>query len=111
MNKTYKKYIKKHIDSNPKLFRWYMFIPYYFLLRLIFGIEYSVIYFFALAIILLGISFEYGALIFFLISMIVYVFGLVVEANHYMSFVYGFMVLFLLKNFYIIFKERFGQKK
>jgi hypothetical protein len=110
MNKTYKKFIKKYINNNQNLYRWYMFILYYFLLKFFFGIEYYIIYIFVIALIIFGISFEYGALTFFLISMIVYIFGLPVEANHYMSFVYGFMVLSLFKNFYIIFKERFKQK-
>jgi hypothetical protein len=110
MEKKYKKYLKKGIDTNNMIFKWYMFILYYFLLRLFFGIEYLTIYFIVIVIILLGISFGYGALIFFLIAMIVYGFGLPIEANHYMSFVYGFMFLFLLKNIFIIFKDRFTQK-
>lgn len=86
---------------------WPFFILYYLILRIIFGLEYFIIYAFVLALIFLRISFEISALIFFIVSLIVYLFGLTVESNHYMSFVYGFMGLSLIKYVYFIIKERF----
>jgi len=52
------------------------------------------------------LEFERIVLIFFAISMITYVFSTPTEANHYMSFVFGFLVLSLLKHFYFVFKEK-----
>lgn len=86
---------------------WPLFIIGYFVLRQIFGLEYIVIWGFVLTLIFLGISFERITLIFFIIALIVYLSGLDVEANHYFSFVYGFLVLSLLRHFYLIIKKRF----
>lgn len=101
LNKLYNLVVLK----NRQLLRWYMFVPYYFLLRFIFGIEYSLIYGFCIILIIFRISFEYIALIFFIIAMIVYVLGSNVEANHYFSFVYGFITLSVLKYFYLLARE------
>lgn len=95
------------LEKKYTLLRWPFFVFYYFLLRTVFGLDYIVIYGFALILIFLKISFEYIALVFFLISMIVYLFSFTVEANHYFSFVYGFIALSLLKYFYFMIKERF----
>lgn len=88
-------------------FWWPNFIAYYFLLRVIFGLEYSVIYSFTIFMVVIRLSFEKIALIFFSISLIVYLFGFTTEANHYFSFVYGFLVLSLFKYFYFLIKERY----
>ncbi|PIR79701.1 MAG: hypothetical protein COU25_04045 [Candidatus Levybacteria bacterium CG10_big_fil_rev_8_21_14_0_10_35_13] len=87
-------------------FSWYFLILYYFILRAIFGIEYWLIYTFAIFMIIMRLEFERIVLIFFAISMITYVFSTPTEANHYMSFVFGFLVLSLLKHFYFVFKEK-----
>ncbi|MFH1827594.1 MAG: hypothetical protein ABH812_04205 [bacterium] len=97
------------IDKFSKLkdsfwFSWYFLIFYYFLLRAIFGIEYLLIYSFVIFLIAIRLSFEKIALIFFIISLISYIFATVTEANHYMSFVYGFLVLSVLKNLYLVLK-------
>ena|SRR3989344_7121293 len=86
-------------------FSWYFLILYYFILRAVFGIEYWLIYAFSLFLIILRVEFEKIALIFFAISMIAFVFATPTEANHYMSFVFGFLLLSVLKHFYFVFKE------
>jgi len=86
-------------------FSWYFLIIYYFLLRAIFGIEYLVIYSFAIFLTAIRLPFEKSALIFFIISLISYIFATATEANHYMSFVYGFLVLSVLKNLYFVLKK------
>ncbi len=94
-------------SSQTFLLRWPFFILYYFIVRQIFGLNYFVIYGFSILLIFLKISFETIALIFFLISLVVYLFGLTTEANHYFSFVYGFIALSILKYFYLLIKERY----
>jgi len=89
---------------------WPFFILYYLILRVIFGLEYFVIYSFVLTLIFLRISFEISALIFFIIGLIAYLLNLTVEANHYMSFVYGFMGLSLIKYLYIIVSDRLNSQ-
>lgn len=97
-----------YIYSSQTFFlRWPFFILYYFILRQIFGLNYFVIYGFSILLIFLKLSFETIALIFFSISLIVYIFGLTTEANHYFSFVYGFLVLSVFKYFYLLIKERY----
>ncbi len=97
-----------YIYNSQKFFlRWPFFILYYFILRQIFGLNYFVIYGFSILLIFLRLSFETIALIFFSISLIVYFFGSTIEANHYFSFVYGFLVLSVLKYFYFLIKERY----
>ena len=91
--------------KNQFFFSWYLLIVYYFILRAIFGIEYFVIYAFATFLVIIRIGFEKIALIFFAISMIAFVFATPTEANHYMSFVFGFLLLSVLKHFYFVFKE------
>lgn len=103
-----KKLYKKVSKNNHKFLKWPLFVLYYFILRGIFGLDYLVIYPFAVSLIIFGIPFEISSLIFFLISLITYSFGATVEANHYMSFVYGFLGLSLIKYFYIIIKERYS---
>ena len=89
--------------KNQFFFSWYLLIVYYFILRAIFGIEYFVIYAFATFLVIIRIGFEKIALIFFAISMMAYILATPTEANHYMSFVFGFLLLSLLKNLYFIF--------
>lgn len=98
------------IDKFPKLkesiwFSWYFLILYYFILRAIFGIEYFVIYAFAFFLVIIRIEFEKIALIFFTISMIAFILATPTEANHYMSFVFGFLVLSVLEHLYFALKE------
>jgi|SRR3989344_737674 len=91
--------------KNQFWFSWYLLILYYFILRAIFGIDYFVIYSFSIFMIILRLEFEKIALIFFTISMMAYIFATPTEANHYMSFVFGFLLLSVLKHFYFVFKE------
>lgn len=88
-------------------FSWYLLILYYFILRGIFGIEYWLIYSFAIFMIILRFEFEKISLIFFAISLISFILATPTEANHYMSFVFGFLVLTLIKNLYFILKEKY----
>ncbi|EKD86148.1 MAG: hypothetical protein ACD_37C00446G0001 [uncultured bacterium] len=94
-------------NSQKFFLYWPFFIFYYFILRQVFGLNYFVIYGFSILLIFLRLSFETIAMIFFSISLIVYFFGLTTEANHYFSFVYGFLVLSVLKYFYFLIKERY----
>jgi hypothetical protein len=91
--------------ENNFWFSWYFLILYYFILRATFGVGYLVIYFFAIFMIIIHLSFEKIALIFFVVSIVSYIFAASVEANHYMSFVYGFLGLSILKDFYFALRK------
>ncbi len=107
MKKLWLKYFDK---KSNRFLQWPFFILYYFILRQIFDINYFVIYTFCIILVLLRFSFEICALIFFCISIVSFLLNSPVEANHYMSFVYGFLVLSLAKYFYLLFKDRFYKK-
>lgn len=84
-------------------------IAYYFVARQLFGLDYSVIYGFVIVLLILRLSFELIALLFLIISLIVYVMGGRVEANHYFSFVYGLLFLSFIKHAYNLVKERISK--
>lgn len=94
------------INTHPVLFYWPLFIIYYFVIRFFTGVNYGVIYGLIAVLLLFRISFEKIALIFFFLCIVAYIVGREVEANHYLSFVYGFLFLHLLKNLYALFKHR-----
>lgn len=99
--------IAKKLDSiNKKSFlRWQYLIIYFLIARVFLGDKYILLYSLFLSILFLRIKFEYGALIYFVLTVIFYLVGRLVEANHYMSFVYGFLVLILLRSIYYLLKK------
>ena len=99
------------IDKKDIFLSWPAWIVYYLILRSFFGVNNKVIYGLAVVLIVLRISFEEIALTFFVISLIIYLIGTTVEADHYLSFVFGFLFLSLLKYMYFLIKERFSSKK
>ena len=98
--------LSNYINKHSLALNWPFLIIYYFIVRMLIGVSYVAIYGFIAILLFLRISFERIALIFFLISIIAYISGRDVEANHYLSFVYGFLFLYLLKNLYLLFKHR-----
>lgn len=101
----------KKIDSfknkHKSFLSWPILIGYYLIIRFFIGETYEEIYVFIAILLLLRYSFEKIALVFFLLCVIVYIFGYYTEANHYLSFVYGFLFFALIKYLYIILRERF----
>lgn len=97
--------------SNSLYARWPFLILYYEMVRAILGLSYAVIYGFIAVMFLLRVKIENMLLVFFGITIISYVFGQEVEANHYMSFVFGFMVLLLLTRAYALFHGDVQKKK
>lgn len=83
-----------------KFLWWPLFIIYFFFLKSALGLSYPLIYVFLFALLLLRISFERIATIFLTLSFITYIVGVNVEAVHYMSFVYIFLVLSIIKHSY-----------
>ena len=88
---------------------WPYILGYFLLARFVLGSSYTLSYILFIAVFLFRIPLSFGALVFFIVAIIVYILGGVIEANHYMSFVYGFLVLFLLKSLYITLKQNFGK--
>lgn len=99
--------LKLREKNNALLFSMPFLVSYYIFTRLIFGYEYPIIYGYLIGLLILGIDFAKISLIFFIVSIIFYLIGSGVEANHYFSFVYTFLVLSFLKEIYFIVKERF----
>lgn len=93
--------IYKIRDINRIPHSWYYILIYFLLSRLVIGFSNAFPYVLFLAIILLRIPLQLGALMFLLAAVVVYIFGAAIEANHYMSFVYGLLFLFLLKSIYL----------
>lgn len=73
----------------------------YFILRFIVGPNAFFIYILVGILFLFRYSFEKIAFIFLFLSIATYLFGLEVEANRYMSFVYVFFVIAVLKHMYV----------
>lgn len=88
---------------------WPYIIAYFLLARFILGSP-ILSYVLFVAVFLFRIPLSFGALMFFIIAIIFYVLGGLVEANHYMSFVYIFLVLFSLKSLYISLKHNLKKK-
>lgn len=101
------KFKKKH----ALLLSLYAFIGYYLIIRFFAGETYVAIYALIVMLLLLRYSFEKIALVFFILCIVVYVFGNYTEANHYLSFVYGFLFFSLMKYLYVIIVERFTKIK
>lgn len=80
-------------------------VLYYLAVVTFTGVSYGLIYAFIAALLLLRYSFVKIALIFFILSFLTFVLGRETEANHYLSFVYGFLFIYLLKNLYLLFKQ------
>lgn len=97
------KFISSHkfFASPPAL------VGYYFLIRTFFGLNYLFIYGFIAILVLLRISSEKIAMIFFSLCMVAYIFGKDIEANHYLSFVYAFLFISLIKYLFGIFRDRY----
>ena len=86
-----------------------MLTGYFLLARFAVGVHYGLIYAFIAGLFLLRVSFEKIALIFLSLCIVTYIFGRDTEANHYLSFVFGFLFLTLLKYLYVIVRERFSK--
>lgn len=85
---------------------WPFLSAYYLCLRALFGYSSTLLYILFLTIIVLRISPEYGVFAFFVPMIALYAFGELVEANHYISFIYVFLVIILLKQLYSLIKQR-----
>ncbi|EKD86694.1 MAG: hypothetical protein ACD_37C00188G0002 [uncultured bacterium] len=105
--------IVKKIDliSEKSFLRWQYLIVYFLIARLFFGDKYILLYSLFLSILFLRVKFEYGALIYFILAVIFYLQGRLVEANHYMSFMYGFLVFVLLRNIYFLLMKGVSKNK
>ena len=78
----------------------------YFVLRFTFGLSKNVIYGYILFLLGLGVTVETVSLVFFIIALIVYIFGGWVEANNYFSYIYIGLILVVVKYFYLEIRER-----
>jgi len=85
-----------------------LLVGFFLVIRIFTGTNYGIIYGFIAALLLLRISLEEIALTFFFISILTYITGRDVEANHYLSFVYGFLFLALLKYLYGILRGKYS---
>ncbi len=105
--------IQKKIDYSPfRIFLTTPFLLIYFLIaRKIFGLHSILVIFLILLLLVMRSTVEKIAFTFFFLSVLVYLVGTGVEANYYMSFVYGFICLSVLKYAYIIFVGRLKKDK
>ena len=93
----------KKIFSSKKIFRdqiifnWYLLIIYYLILRQFLGIHELLMYLFTILILVLKRSIMAVVWIFFCISLFSYILHRGTEANHYMSFVFIFLGLEIVK--------------
>jgi len=102
--------MKNKLKFNIKIFsRWPIFIVYILLLKTVFGLSYGFPYVCAFVLLLLRISLEKGAFIFFVVAIVLNAFGLPTEANQYISVAYLFLILFLIKCLFFLFRERFSK--
>lgn len=86
-------------------------IIYFFIARQLFGLHFIFVIFLIIMLFLMRYSIEAIAFVFFFLAILVYVIGPDVESNYYMSFVYGFLVLSVLKYAYIIITKRFLENR
>lgn len=96
-------------SKNRSILSLSVLVGVYIIVRFFFGVHSPMNYVFVFVLLLLRYSFEKIALAFLLLCVVVYVFGKFTEANHYLSFVYGFMFFSLLKYLFIVLKERFNK--
>lgn len=99
--------ITKFKNRHTLLLSLPLLIIYFLTVRFFSGGTYAGIYAFIVVLLVLRYSFEKIALTFLVLCIVVYVFGQDTEANHYLSFVYGFLFFSLIKYLYIIILERF----
>lgn len=92
VRKNYRKLFSTK-NRNSLWMSWPYLVVYYFVARQIIGLQYGLIYFFILFLLVARVRFITISLIFFTISAIVYILGQQQEANNYMSFVFGFLLL------------------
>lgn len=102
------KEIKGFLEKYNNFFKWQYLVAYYFIFRFLFNISYDLLYLYVVILLIIRTSFEYIALIFFVITIVVYILGMYVEANQYLSFVYIFLGLVLVKYIYLTIKDRFS---
>lgn len=81
-------------------------IIYFFVIRQIFGLHFISVILLIVMLFLARNSIEVIAFIFFFFTILIYIFGSQVESNYYMSFVYGFILLSVLKYACVIFAKR-----
>ncbi len=86
--------------------RWPVLGIVYLVLRSLLGVSYALIYGFVLVLFLIRVPVEEMLYLFFALVLVFYVFGQHVEANHYMSFVFGFMLLSLILHAVKSFQKR-----
>jgi len=97
--------LSKYAQTHQVLLSWPFLVIYYLIFRMFTGLSYGIIYGFILLLLLFRVSFEKLALIFLLMGMVVYLFGRDTEANHYLSFFYGFLFLVMIKHFRQLLKK------
>lgn len=93
MKNTYKLIRRFNFLKQSRWTVWYMFVLYYMALRLVIGLFPAVIYGYIILLLILDVPI--GAIIFVFVcnSVLAYIFGQFVEANHYLSYVWGLMVI------------------
>ncbi len=79
-----------HLDQ------WPMLAVLFVVLRALFGISYGLLYGYVAVLFFVRVKVEQMLMMFFVLVIGFYVTGQHVEANHYMSFVYGLMFLKLI---------------
>lgn len=85
---------------------WSGFIISYIMVREIIGLHALFIYIFLLVLLICRFSFLKISLTFFIITLTTVLQNQLVEANNYMSYVFIFFVLFLVKEYYLLFIKR-----
>lgn len=85
----------RSVSSYARVLTWPVLLAVYALLRFLFGVSYGLIYGFLIVLFMLKVRIEQILLMFFFLSVGLYVFGQDVEANHMMSFVFALIILTL----------------
>lgn len=111
MKNVYKTINRFRNSDHSAYVKWYLLICYYMVARIFFGLSYGMIYGFIAILILLRIPLGHIVTIFLCNSIIAYIFGSLVEANQYLSFVWGFMVCIVLKELFIIITAKHNSPK
>lgn len=109
IKKIYKKsklYLLDVRRTNQFYIVWLGFVLGYILVRQIIGLHTFVMYAYLAVLLICRFSFIRIALTFFFIVLDIVLAGNLVEANNYMSYVYVFLVLFLIKEYWMLFTQK-----
>jgi len=100
--------VQKIVDqSYLHIFLTFPFLMIYFLAaRQLFGLHSIFVILLVIMLFVARYSVEAITFVFFFLAILTYIIGPDVEANYYMSFVYSFLVLSILKYTYVIITEK-----